>query len=918
MSSPFSQLGQSSSRPPLSAFRFSDDPPALPGPLVAFGAQTSRPIREFHAPSHASGSVQQQRSASIVRMNEAKAARSLKGPSSQTTDKKHAGNAFASSSSIADPDGPAPDHFRYFICMLPFTLQDDYVQSGIPSPVYKFKTASQLPSLLRALDTANLLASIDLPRNLGLLWPTLDQKVRQHARTYQIIFPGPPDCLAPEDHEHRIWEVCAPRSTRAADNRKFTVDPALERDFKHDWLHKLTSRVRHPDKEEYRLLFTVPRYGNLRAPLPGSPYGEVHSCFPPQVFSAPGDHNLVGLENHDFSCVEGCPDFDNIQTVPDYTGFQMFSGSVPPKRDAPDDQDESNANPFKRHKRSLSVFSICDSEPDEDELPPATYQAITAFESKLPAPKGSSGTYIEIDSSSDDDDGHEDDDDSAPQSRTTDTTLLTNLLAAEARESGAAAALALTPAEILAWRTDICVAMGSENDILPLDVSGPNVQAITDCLLDLIRAIYCPKPAAILDDWTPVDKAVFLEIPVPITGFFHTGRRYNVYGSAEELEFGGANGLGVERAVLLCGLNSRFTDNNRWARTGGLYHRPIFYPDSDLSELERQEAFTVDGAWAAIFLVSLGIGPDPISPFLLIAATQTTREWVGELSLSYIHEIDPSAAAMLAPWWAITHDQVFLFPRDSSHPGLALAIQYLPVPATEFVNPRSKKRHQALHLRLLCNFFFGFQDPWAHPEFLAFVKGFDLRLKGNHTLLSHCKTLQFVQSLLGTVYNRRIKSVEEVVQRLLFRTLDPPDALQDLQYNLLQLRFLRWIRAVGLPRRLVGKFISKEEYRAQRRNPLARAQSFLRSMSGMTMIPPDPHYLLTIFLHRDRSDMQRAFAATPLHFHDCSDEVQVPVNAWTDNILLEPVAFDDLETETEFDVWLSSECSLRSADFNDL
>ncbi|KAJ7626504.1 hypothetical protein B0H17DRAFT_1110646 [Mycena rosella] len=68
-----------------------------------------------------------------------------------------------------------------------------------------------------------------------------------------------------------------------------------------------------------------------------------------------------------------------------------------------------------------------------------------------------------------------------------------------------------------------------------------------------------------------------------------------------------------------------------------------------------------------------------------------------------------------------------------------------------------------------------------------------------------------------------------------------------------------------------------DEYKAQRKNPLIRAESFVRSMSGMALIPPDPSYELVIYLRKCNSP------GASLEFHDCSDAVDVPLNAWLDN-----------------------------------
>ncbi|KAJ7629554.1 hypothetical protein B0H17DRAFT_1340039 [Mycena rosella] len=150
--------------------------------------------------------------------------------------------------------------------------------------------------------------------------------------------------------------------------------------------------------------------------------------------------------------------------------------------------------------------------------------------------------------------------------------------------------------------------------------------------------------------------AVTLELPVLISGFFHPARKYNIYSDPADREIG-SNGNGVERSVLVAGLEGRLgKDSNwvnaRWARSSGMYSQPAFYPLADVRKLERMNAYTIDGTWAALFLVNLGVGPDPMCPFVILAATQPDRQWMADLPLAYIEALDPSAASILAPWFS--------------------------------------------------------------------------------------------------------------------------------------------------------------------------------------------------------------------------------------------------------------------------
>ncbi|KAJ6527585.1 hypothetical protein DFH09DRAFT_1328055 [Mycena vulgaris] len=84
----------------------------------------------------------------------------------------------------------------------------------------------------------------------------------------------------------------------------------------------------------------------------------------------------------------------------------------------------------------------------------------------------------------------------------------------------------LQPSEILKWRTSISVAMGGAEEFLPLDISGPDVEAVATTLLDLVQVACCDGQH--LDEFAPANNNVVLEVPVAVKGFFHTGRKFNM------------------------------------------------------------------------------------------------------------------------------------------------------------------------------------------------------------------------------------------------------------------------------------------------------------------------------------------------------------------------------------------------------
>ncbi|KAJ7208187.1 hypothetical protein GGX14DRAFT_566911 [Mycena pura] len=766
---------------------------------------------------------------------------------------------------------------------------------SLPAPIhrptsaiteYKFTTTEELPTLLRVLRSHGLVVAVEIMERMKKgtnFWALADTSIRECLTTCGIVirFAASAQHPPPYTFEHSPWEVVGPRAPIQAHNRVFSPLGLLERDFTHVELSGHTKRVRHPNEGSIRLIFVAPRWGHLQGPLPGErhePYAPVHPCFPLRVFEATG---LLGTEEDDskVDCFDECPGAGG-------------------DRDDSDSDDNTTLAPEPRSVFPSGLPLKRESAPQEDENPPKRQKSITIIDDEE--------IVVISDTDSEMDDAK---DETAPDSPDS-TALLRELI----ETAGTGPVQRLSYNEVLEIQTLIMITSGNPDAIIPLEVSGPTVEAVAATLLEMLQW-YHEHPD--MDDYldSRSNKSVDLTVPMIPAGIFHTGRKFNVYTDPNNRD-SGANGEGPQRAVYVAGLNARLKDGSRWAPSSGFYYRPQLHSIPDLPKPARRMAFTLDGTWAAMFLIQLGVGPDPLCPFFILAAMQTDRNWVADLTLSYINALDPTAALLLAPWFQITPDQTFKFPRDSAHPGLALAAHHLGIALTEFSTARSVEEHRALHLRLLCHFFYGTYDPWAHPEFKAFVTGFDLRLKGNHTLLSHFTRVDKAKAFLVSVYNRRIQSVDQAIGIISFTTPDSVDTLRDLLYEQFQLRFLRWIRGTGYPQSLRGTFIESKKHRAERKNPLIRAQSFISSISGMPMIPLDPIHRFTIRLAHD-TDAANDSPIT-LHFHDCTDVLDISINRWLENVLLQPVKFDDLATVTDFDHWMSAECSLAGADYNDI
>ncbi|KAJ7749763.1 hypothetical protein B0H14DRAFT_2636350 [Mycena olivaceomarginata] len=376
-----------------------------------------------------------------------------------------------------------------------------------------------------------------------------------------------------------------------------------------------------------------------------------------------------------------------------------------------------------------------------------------------------------------------------------------------------------------------------------------------------------------------------------------------------------ATGPGPENSVYIRGLALRLSDKSRWVKSGGVYFRPQFYG----LPIRREDviaSFKVDGTWAALYTIQVGLGPEPICPFLLLAATQHNGAWLRSLTLTYINALDPSAAKTLAPWFAINAGDTFDLSKDAGHPGLVLALTYVSgIEASIFATPREEQVHDFIHVAILTAYFFGVPDPWAHAEFQAFATGFAIQLAPRRTMLDHCTDFAEFQARLVPMYNQRVTKVQDVIDKLRF-TYKGPEGLTDkelLQAQMFQLRLLRWLRGTGYPHSIRKKYITVQEYREHRNDPLIRAQRLLFSMTERYAVPLDPEFRLTVCLYRITEKGKHH-----LHFRDCFYTVEIPLNEWTDNLLLEDVDFDDASRVTDFDHWFSAECALDGGDYNAL
>ncbi|KAF7334855.1 hypothetical protein MSAN_02361800 [Mycena sanguinolenta] len=772
---------------------------SLPPPAAAF-RDVCRPIAPFQECSDSTGNVQTLRKESIHRMHSSDPKLKASSPRRSRSIKAAGSSAITSSAPslqdmgpIADAVPPPPGQKAYQICILPFKISDkpQYYRAGSPVFVeYRFSTLTALPELLRALTQYQLCTTVRIAHDKEL-WSQLNGHVEHTLQQNAIVLPPNPEHVDPEASawELRRWELLGFRATDEAAKRKLTIHGLVGRKWTFAELHKVASRCVHPRFGHLDILFLAPRHGNLVGPRSKWDI-DLHPCLPwracwPILTRTQDDDKEAG-------CVSGCPDYDE-------------DVNITIKRRADSVENFAAAEPKRLRSRSPDIL---------DEFPPPSHLIWSPAAPPPPAQgtatQGGRGGHtdpIEIDSDSDSDVEEVED----AQDR-----LVRELISAESDPQGPG----LSPDAMKLWRTDVYGEL-EEYSLAYLSMCGPTVESIARTLHALIRHIHEGKDT---EDYEPSSPIVLQA--TSLLGFLHSARTYRVYSDPDRPEHSGATGSGPEQAVYVKGLALRLGDTQRWAASSSSYMRPSFYGVTGVVRPARVLDFQIDGSWIALFLVSVGMGPDPLCPFFLLAISQKDRSWMEGLTLPYIHSLDPVAARTLAPWFSLKRTDVVTPSLEKLHPGMEIALQYLEIPATDFRVPRDEDIHAAMHLNILCA-----------------QRGFNLAFR-RKVLTAYC-TMPSFKALVAGICNRRIQGIADITTRLQFRAPANFDKVEGLRREIFQLRFLRWIRGVGYPRSVRRKFVSVSEFKAQRKNKLLRAEAFLYSMTGMRIINPDPDFVFT-------------------------------------------------------------------------
>lgn len=158
---------------------------------------------------------------------------------------------------------------------------------------------------------------------------------------------------------------------------------------------------------------------------------------------------------------------------------------------------------------------------------------------------------------------------------------------------------------------------------------------------------------------------------------------------------------------------------------------------------QREAVLMAFGFLCFMHVVNLGLGPEPVSPFLLLAALSGRSGMV--VDKAFIRDLDVPAYLALEPWviWAESGDRLPVRLNTYDTPLASLlneaginvshrcctisSLKSDRTPQTASLCGRELPDNERLGLErsLTCRILLGDADPTCHPDFVAFKSGFN-------------------------------------------------------------------------------------------------------------------------------------------------------------------------------------------------
>ncbi|KAF8328649.1 hypothetical protein F5887DRAFT_1082974 [Amanita rubescens] len=837
----------------------------IPTPLAAVRTVgTYSP--SFVAPVASSQSASQQRQASASRTRRAGFAyNSSQGPTPGPT----TGIPSRKGKKTATP---LPSKLK--CAMIPFA---NPANSDSPGPPNMFRlTDIQRDQLLPQLAKWNLVIPVTEPAQSEIIWEALDESITHHLQAHNITIERPAP-LQQHPYFNLSWSVCQAARTNKTGISNYTPSTPPQYAFTFQYLQAIAWP--DPIEEGYGVFFVAPRKKNLQGPLPESSDPTHHPCWPWRVVSPFHNWLRFGGENDLYqanSCIVECHINDG-EASGDDDEFQP--SPVTRKRYLP---------PVIVHPRPVRRVRL-DSGPAQSQPPLPSFPSASSSQAAAAQP------LFKPDSPSTECSSHNN------RSPTPPPVVWRPTLDDRLPESS-----------IRQWQTSIQIKRQVSQATTPY-LKGPKAAELATFLISIIDALAQQKPVPENDNdlgVTAKDINTLDSLFKPFPDFFLADASRDGLGAD-------TSGTGLVRTVYQSVLQQS-TKSHRWIpSTNKGYHRLHLSRNPELDIVNQAMDYRVEGQIAALFTTHLAIGPDPISPFIILAVTINRLE-------EFEFDIDFARAMIHDEDLLNKVEQILNLPvgeikqTDMSKAWLHFLASNIELPANHLTQPRPVEVHRKMQKQMLAYELIGDRDPWKHPNFQEFKAGFNCIPPGpflKHPLAPWDEP-RYLQRFLATLYNRRIESPGDVISLIRWHVTNITNVDNPTTYNLCRLfimRFMRWIEGIGHPRDMKDSLITSQEYTKARLDRGLRARLFHQVVTGCSLKLNWEDEFIHIRLD------YRSFIGDEdtVRFSVCTNTVYVHINKEIARLLVQPGQLDaeGKEVCTEFDMWWHAQMIVGD-DFN--
>ncbi|KII88048.1 hypothetical protein PLICRDRAFT_176794 [Plicaturopsis crispa FD-325 SS-3] len=803
---------------------------------------------------------------------------------------------------------------RICIGMLPFVItpseyKDDEV-NAMPSS-FRGLTDDRLAKVARRLRAFELVFYIEVPTT-GPIWDTMDDQLQAAWATRRLIVVENPEPSEDRNPSTLAWMPVQFKKL-AAGYRSSPIGSLSAHSFDLKGLKKTCATTNHLSVEPF--FFLSLRFGDGRAPfLSEQPLGIALPEMPHACISAHIVHAFSPSEWDNFECTTTCPHADRLDySVNDEDGpaaTSVFEGSPPPIV-------HHSLPPTTSHSR-LRSLSVSD-----DELPSADTlisDYIRRHESNVPSQGTSSSNVPQVAS--------------AVRQRSPSIEVLDGPPPALRRRLNPS----ISPATPLGAQVEYYPPTIAQSRLFPdgrlesrIPMPIPFDKPDSEGAVEWVRKIRAAARRVAPDSSVSIEAANVTDAAWTLMFLvtwnmtpFHDNKTFNqalreklparckcrqvsltaILGEQAVYSIGRSVGPALERAVIRKCIEIASTDQAYW-RQDGIYTR-LLPSSARMTISERQLTLRVHGFLALLHIViNGGVGPHPFSPWPIWLLLDGPSSF--SVDIKFISSLAPFVGSVLDPYAKL--DRTQSLPDMGPVANLLRANDIEPKSVGSSLSPAQWRDIDYL---VLSKMLFSADEFESHPDFVAFVHGFNCDI-GGQTVVELLPAEVSAKEILASMYNHDIKDVEHVIKHMEFTVLT--ESTIPGRDGYFKQRFIQhltdYLRGSGhVDHSWIRAIVTPEELDACKDDKLFRVRHLLMLFTGSDLDPLYPDWKLKFSITHgpDSSDVYdpkepaSKVLPRPVSFQSCYNTVTVTIGGKLRALLSEERASPT--AVLDFDAWI--------------